>query len=855
MLEELDLKILKVITTDKVSALTFAFKYAGVDLFDDEASRFSKLVVDYIKHFKAPPTKRTLLDRHKNNGHLTSLIEHIWDELDELEYDLNEYQYDLNELKERFKQRAVEDLREKAASDDPDSPENPDEYFNKIQLEIARVTSLDLERTHTQKPVGDYIDEFQEGYEARKEAPEDTHEILTGYSMIDAVYGGAAPGELIMIGGETAAGKMLPLETLIPTPNGFKENGSLKPGDKVFGRDGKIYSIIAESDVEVVPGWKFIFSDGSEVISHDNHEWLTFDKKEQVNLHKRTLEFREKRKLNRESRSCKHTKLWLTKANRDRKYDLLPKPVGTIRTTKEIVQTLFVNKNKRRNHAIPISDPIDLPEKTLLIDPYLLGCWLGDGTSKEGSITSMDQDIIDSFINAGYTLIKTYKKRTISKASTFKFENLRDQLRDLNVFGNKHIPHDYLWASKRQRLALLQGLMDTDGFVSKDGKIEFVNMNEQIANGVAHLVRSLGMKCTVTKGNAILYGRITGPKWTVRFSSKEPVFRLTRKLKRQTFKSRSKFRYIVDAVRVSKTPMKCIQVDSPDHLYLCTENFIPTHNSMLLNNMAKQMWIQSNTLDTKEDFERGYNVLYFSLEMPYQDCFIRFLASLANVPQRSLAKSLLTPEEEQRVKKAYDFIKMYQESGYYFDIVDVPRNLTIEEMELRYHDAMLRYRPDVVVVDYMGLMHNTALAKEQDWLKMGAIAASLHEFARAYDCVSITAAQLTDLKRGSTGSQEESRRVGVHRWGRSSLIMHNVNLGIQIETRPNEKNFPDLKIHVVKNRKGPLGQGNLVKNFANASLVDVPYDSDEVPGDVSANIPNLIKSIQEAKNKAKEEDQ
>lgn len=852
MIEELDLRVLKAICTDKVSALTYVYRYDHT-LFDEDTERFAKLVLDYTKHFRAPPTKRTLLDRHKSNAHLTNLIEETWNEIDEYEYDLKEFSYDLEQLKQRYRERAVEVIRERAAEDDPDSPENPEEYFNRLSLEISRVTSLDLERTHTQKPVGDYIDEFQEGYEARKEAPEDTHEILTGYSMVDAVYGGAAPGELIMIGGETAAGKMLALDTLIPTPNGFVENGSLKVGDKVFGIDGRICSIIAESEVETVDGWKFIFSDGSEVISHDNHEWLTFDRKDQINLNKRTSEFREYRKFNRKSRAVKNTKPWLVEANKNREYKLLPIPTGVIRTSQEIAESIF--SGKRKNHAIPFTSPIELPEKELLIDPYLLGCWLGDGTSKDGSITSMDLEIVDSF-KRKYTLKSISAKIVngkVGKASLYRFSNLRNDLKKLNVFGNKHIPHNYLWSSKEQRLALLQGLMDTDGYVAKNGNIDFVNTNENIANGVAHLVRSLGYKCTITKGNAILNGKVTGPKWTVRFSASIPVFRLKRKLDRQKFCSRFKFRYIVEAIRVHNIPMKCIQVDSRDHLYLCTENFIPTHNSMLLNNSAKQMWMQGNTLDTKENFERGYNVLYFSLEMPYQDCFVRFLASLANVPQRALSKSQLTPEEEERVKKAYNFIKLYQENGYYFDIVDVPRNLTIEEVELRYHDAMLRYRPEIVVVDYMGLMHNKALAKEQDWLKMGAIAASLHEFARAYDCVVVTAAQLTDLKRNSTGSQEESRRVGVHRWGRSSLIMHNVNLGIQIETRPNEMSFPDLKVHIVKNRKGPLGKGNLIKNFANASLVDVPYDQQEMPGDVSANIPALIKSIQDAKNKANEE--
>ena len=405
--EELDLRILKAITVDKVNALSFAYRYDHT-LFDEDAERFAKLVLDYTKHFRAPPTRRTLLDRHSQNPHLTSIIEDAWNEIDDLDYDIKEYPYDLAELKKRFQLRAVERIREQAASDDPDDPENPEEYFNKLSLEISRVTALDLERTHTQRPAADYIEEFSESYETRKQNPDDVPEIQTGYSMIDAITGGLSPGELIMIGGETAAGK-----------------------------------------------------------------------------------------------------------------------------------------------------------------------------------------------------------------------------------------------------------------------------------------------------------------------------------------------------------------------------------SMLLNNLAKQLWLQENTLDTApSDLVRGYSVLYFSLEMPYKDCFIRFLASLANVSQRGLSKSILAPDEEKRVQKAYRFLKMYQENGYYFDIVDVPRNLTIEEVELRYHDALLRYRPEIVVVDYMGLMHSVALAKEQDWLKQGALAASLHEFARAYDCIVITAAQLTDLKRSASGPKvEESRRVGVHRWGRSSLIMHNVNLG------------------------------------------------------------------------------
>jgi replicative DNA helicase len=472
MIEELDLRILKSITNDKVNALTFAYKYDS-SLFDDDVKRFGQLTLDYIKHYRSPPTKRTLLDRHKGNQNIVDIINETWDEVEEYDYDLKEYQYDLSCLKRRYQERAVDQIRELASQDDPDNPKDPESYFNALSLAINRVTSLDLERSFVQKPVGDYVDEFSESYNIRKENPESSIEIKTHFSMVDCLTGGCAPGELWMIGGESNSGK-----------------------------------------------------------------------------------------------------------------------------------------------------------------------------------------------------------------------------------------------------------------------------------------------------------------------------------------------------------------------------------SMKLNALGKQMWMNGNTIDSKK-FTKGNSVLYFSLEMPYRDCFIRFLASLANVPQKSLVKSELSKEEKDRVEQAYDFIKRYQEDGNYFEIVDSPRGATIQEIELRYNDALLRYRPDIVVIDYMTLMESSSMSKEQDWLKWGAVAGSLHEFARAYDCVVITASQLTDLNRQQTGkSSDEAKRVGMHRWGRSSLIMHHVNVGIQIETRPQEKRLPDMKVHIIKNRKGPLGQGSLIKNFANASLVDVPFNENEVQGDVSASIPDLIRKIQ-----------
>jgi len=736
MQEELDLRILKSIITDKVNGLSFCYKYDN-SIFDEKSQRFAKLVIDYIQHFKASPTRRTLIDRHKDNSSIVDIINDSFDEIESLEYDIKEFSYDLTQFKKRFQIDSVEKIRDQANLEDPDHPQDPEDYFNKLSLAISRITSLDLERTYTQKPVGDYVDEFSESYNSYKLNPESFQEIQTHYSMLDTVCGGFVSGDLVMVGGETNSGKALAINTPIITPTGWTTMGELKVGDVVFGNDGKPCNIIATSGI--MNGndcYEIEFSDGAKIITDSNHKWCV----EEYN------------------------------------YPL---------STKELFDKISNNY-----FYIKACKPLLYPNADFSINPYIFGKWL-----------------------AGIEL----------------FEDISNELDVYNFSVKKYIPKIYLKSSIDQRLELIRGFFSSsyivDGFISK-------NIEKELIYDLVELLRSVGLIPIID------YYKCTSYE-TYSISFKTYYFGIN------SFPNRS----IKKIIKVDSVPVQCIQVDSSSSCFLCGKEMIPTHNSQLLNNMGKQIWLQDNTVENVSNITKGHNILYFSLEMPYRSCFMRFLASLANVPQRSLAKACLTADEEIRVKKAYKFIKEYQDAGYYFDIVDTPRNLTIEEIELRYNDAMLRYRPDIVVVDYMGLMHNPAMAREQDWLKMGAIACSLHEFGRAYDCVVITAAQLTDIKRGSQGGGEESRRVGVHRWGRSSLIMHNVNVGIQIETRPNEEIFPDLKWHIVKNRNGPLAKGSLIKNFTNSSLIDVPFNKNEIPGDVSSNIPNLIKQIQEAKNK------
>lgn len=283
--------------------------------------------------------------------------------------------------------------------------------------------------------------------------------------------------------------------------------------------------------------------------------------------------------------------------------------------------------------------------------------------------------------------------------------------------------------------------------------------------------------------------------------------------------------------------------------------------SQFLLNTAIQMWLQDNTIYTlPSGFTTGFNIIFFSLEMPYEQVFARFMARLADVNERSLNKGTLESDELDRLHRAVEFINNYPNK---FMIVDMPRNVTMDNIELRYKDALLQFQPHVVGIDYLGLLGSTQNSKDGDWLRLSQIAEQVYKFGRAYKLITLTAVQLTDVKRGAIGKKlEQDSTVGLHRVGRSSLISHHANLFVQIEKRPSEETYGDFKYHIIKNRRGPLASGTLIKKFANASLLDNPYDNipksneNPTPAPIIGNqsdISNKVKNIQDYLNRKKDE--
>lgn len=369
-------------------------------------------------------------------------------------------------------------------------------------------------------------------------------------------------------------GKALDLKTLVPTVTGWTTMGDIQVGDQVFDEVGQPCKITYVSPIQFPERcYEVVFSDGTRVVCDGAHEWLTVDR--------RTRKARRRRTGRPNTNPASQ-----------------PRYFPSVVTTDYIRTTLY--DGKEVNHAIPctgslVCEPIELP-----IHPYVFGVWLGDGSSNDAELTCADSDseILDDIHNAGYAV--NAQKRVEGKASRYWIggrptrrdpktgrmldkDSLQSILKRLGLMGNKHIPQRYLRASIEQRLQLLQGLMDTDGFVERNGNCEYTTISPRLAEHVYELCVSLGIKAVCSKGVATLYGRVISDKYRIHFTPSIPVFRLLRKAERIKARGkqaeRQRRRYIIEVREVDPVPVRCIVVDSPSHLFLVSKSMIPTHNT------------------------------------------------------------------------------------------------------------------------------------------------------------------------------------------------------------------------------------------------------------------------------------
>ena len=359
-------------------------------------------------------------------------------------------------------------------------------------------------------------------------------------------------------------GKALALDTKIPTPTGWTTMGDIKQGDKVYGLNGNPCNVVFAHDIlENRDCYRVTFDNGQEIIADAEHLWFTETKQER-------------------------------------------KTQGSVKNTQQIFNTL--NYGDEPNHRIPgCINGVEGIKKDLPIDPYVLGVWLGDGNSDGATITVGKRDIAD-MLDILKTQQTQFDKLTLHEYNTDVFtlrisvnENVKTKslstlLTDYNLKNNKHIPQEYLTANREQRLQLLQGLVDSDGYINKTGVCQFYNTNINLVKQTKQLVESLGYKVTYKEYVPKLYNVECSPAAYITFKPIEFVCKLSFKRNRiqiKSFEVQSKYRaqwhYIKNVEKVQSVPVRCITVDSPDNLYLAGDQYIPTHNTTLMTIYA--LWV------------------------------------------------------------------------------------------------------------------------------------------------------------------------------------------------------------------------------------------------------------------------
>jgi hypothetical protein len=350
----------------------------------------------------------------------------------------------------------------------------------------------------------------------------------------------------IMISLPPQTGKEIADNERVMTKNGFKNHGDLVIGDYVFGLDGKPKRVLALSE-KVLSTHRITFSDNTTIDCHENHEWVVYKKRgnELVKLE-----------------------------------------------TKQMIDDLtFQNGNKKSYmYSLPFFEPIEMEESDLHVHPYLLGFWLGDGDKKASRICKPKaslEKIINKISSLGYECSTPYKTSNDYDLWYTNVYGLVGLNKQIGVYDNKHIPEQYLLASKQQRLELLAGLLDSDGCCYEDiryknsQRVDFSNTNKGLVEAVRFICNSFGWNTYWSEVPPTLStGGIQGKQinYRVHFSPTEPIPTVRLNIRGCAVKRKRKIEKI-EPLGDKATMGRCIQVE--DGIYLVGETFIPTHNSEL----------------------------------------------------------------------------------------------------------------------------------------------------------------------------------------------------------------------------------------------------------------------------------
>lgn len=365
--------------------------------------------------------------------------------------------------------------------------------------------------------------------------------------------------------GPAGSGKAQPLDSPIYTPNGWKLMGDMEVGTEVYTQSGevtKVNGVFPQGKKDI---FRITFQDGRQAECCSEHLWKVYNYD------------------------------WITKG--DSQWRVID--------TTEMIRLIDQPSTEKRIY-VPLPDHPVKSNKKFIIPPYLLGVILGDGCLKANRVSvsntsSFIQNKIKEMLSDEIKLVQI-KDKMNNQEFVFRvkdkevhphnstspfFKSLLDYGLMDKLSQHKFIPEDYIETSLEQKIELLNGLLDTDGYVCTKGSIEYCTVSEKLALQVQYLIRSIGGLCKIRESipnYTYLDERREGQLayiLSIRIKDPERLLTLPNKRDRisENYQYNDSIRLRVEKIEyIGKNYAQCISVEHPSHLYI-TNDFIVTHNT------------------------------------------------------------------------------------------------------------------------------------------------------------------------------------------------------------------------------------------------------------------------------------
>jgi len=434
---------------------------------------------------------------------------------------------------------------------------------------------------------------------------------------------------------QTGLGKSILNNTLVKVPRGWKKIGELKIGDEIIAADGTTTHVTGVYPQGIRPTYKMTFSDGRDIICDKDHLWKVYS----------------------ERWATTYPEKWI------------------VMTTEDVIKT---NAYTAGRTYIPLCESERSADIELPMDPYILGYLIGNGYLTKGLKVSTKDDFIVNYFkeNLPKNLCIRFSQRYdyyIRRINKCEHNTYIDILKDLKLLNKrswqKFIPSLYLRGSTRQRMELLQGLMDSDGYISDHGNMSHCSVSKTLAKDVQYLARSLGAIAKITTKKTFytykekrLEGRLAY-NVHIRHKYPEQLFKLPRKLERANNDGQycNNLKLRIDKIEpAGNAECVCISIDHPDKLYVC-KDFVVTHNTFISLAASSQLGYRTMILILPKYIEKWAGDVVNVLDVLPED--------VLTIRGGKDLRLLLHLSEDDSITAKYIIISLTTLQNYYNDYV------------------------------------------------------------------------------------------------------------------------------------------------------------------------------------------